>query len=101
MMIKRRDFCKQTMETDPSKNHDGLFVYGGVVLCIDSINGGKSDGRDLHSGDRTAGRERGGGIEPDGKGVGRMSVKEILKDLGWCVLCALPIMAYAMFFYFI
>lgn len=30
-----------------------------------------------------------------------MSVKETLKDLGWCVLCALPIMAYAMFFYFI
>jgi hypothetical protein len=30
-----------------------------------------------------------------------MSVKETLKVLGWCVLCALPIMAYAMFFYVI
>lgn len=72
-----------------------------MVLCTDSINGGKSDGRDLHSGDCAAGRKCNGGFEPDGKGVGRMSVKEILKDLGWCVLCALPIMAYAMFFYFI
>ena len=72
-----------------------------MVLCADSINGGKSAGRDLHSGDCAAGRNRNGGFEPDGKGVGQMSVKEILKDLGWCVLCALPIMAYAMFFYFI
>lgn len=89
------------METNPRKNHVGLFLYGGLVFCTDSTNGRKSGGRDLHSGDRTAGRERNGGFEPDGKGVGRMSVKEILKDLGWCVLCALPIMAYAMFFYFI
>lgn len=72
-----------------------------MVLCTDSINGEKSARRDLYSGDRTAGRNRNGGFEPDRKGVGRMSVKEILKDLGWCVLCALPIMAYAMFFYFI
>lgn len=28
-------------------------------------------------------------------------MKELFKDLGWCVLCALPIMAYAMFFYVI
>ena len=28
-------------------------------------------------------------------------MKELMKDLGWCVLCALPIMAYAMFFYVI
>lgn len=30
-----------------------------------------------------------------------MSVKEVLRDLGWCVVCALPIFAYAMFFYVI
>lgn len=28
-------------------------------------------------------------------------MKELLKDLGWCVVCALPIFAYAMFFYVI
>ena len=30
-----------------------------------------------------------------------MSVKEILKDLGLCVISALPIFVYAMFFYVI
>lgn len=27
-----------------------------------------------------------------------MKVKQIMKDLMWCVVCALPVMAYAMFF---
>jgi hypothetical protein len=55
----------------------------------------------LHSGDCAAGRKCNGSIEPDGRGVGRMSVKDTLKDLCWCVLCALPIFIYAMFFYVI
>lgn len=89
------------LESDPRKDHVGLFVYVGVVLCTTSINGWEPAWRDLHSGNHTAGGKRHGGVEPDGKGVGRMSVKEFLKDLGLYVLGVLPVFLYALFFYFI
>ena len=57
------------MEPDPRKDHVGLLVYVGVVLCTDSINGEKSARRDLHSGDCAVGRKCNGGIEPDGRGL--------------------------------
>lgn len=44
------------------------------------------------------------GLEADysrGKGVDRMKPRELLNDIGICILCAVPLIAYAMFFYFI
>ena len=58
--------------------------------------GGWHRGSDHH-----AGRDSNGDSHGKGRGCEEMKAKEILQDIGWCVVSAIPIFLYAMFFYVI